>query len=55
MIDKKEFLRDLKTIKKNCISQQNYNPADDIVYLVTKYNIDVDQLWKKIKELLTLH
>lgn len=55
MIDKLEFLRDLKIIKHNCLNQQNYDPEKDIAYLVTKYNVDVDQLWKKIKNLLTLH
>lgn len=54
MIDKLEFLRDLKTIKHNCLKQSNYDPEKDIAYLVTKYNVDVDELWKKIKAILSL-
>ena len=54
MIDKKEFLLDLKVIKRNCLKSQNYDPESDIAYLVTKYNVEWDSLWKKIKELLTI-
>ena len=54
MIDKKEFLKDLKIIKKSCLMEQNYDPIKDIAYLVTKYNVEQEMLWRKIQEILGL-
>ena len=34
--------------------EQNYNPERDIAYLVTKYNVGVESLWKKIQDILSL-
>jgi hypothetical protein len=54
MIDKREYIRELKRIKRNCINKPDYNPEDDIAYLITKFNMDWDFIWMKIKRILSL-
>lgn len=54
MIDKKDLLRDLKEMKRKCLKNTNYKPEDDIAYLVAKYNLDWDYIWKRTKKMLTL-
>lgn len=53
-IDKREFLKDLKRMKNHCINQSNYNPENDIAYLIAKYGIGRESVWNKIMELLSL-
>lgn len=53
-IDKKEFLKDLKRIKQNCLADSNYDPEDDIAILVAKHNLSWKIIWKKIQDLLSI-
>lgn len=52
MIDKTEFIKDLRQMKRNCFRNSNYDPSDDIVYLVIKHNLNWRVLWKQIVEIL---
>lgn len=54
MIDKREWLNELKRMKRNCLKNTNYNPEPDIAYLITKFNLDSDFIWMKIKKYLSL-
>lgn len=53
-IDKKEFLKDLKLMKRRCLKEMNYSPEDDIAYIVTKYSLERRIIWMKIRELLSI-
>ena len=53
-IEKKEFIKDLRNIKRNCLKDPYYNPENDIAYLVTKYNLSWRIIWRKIQEILSL-
>lgn len=52
MIDKHEFLKDLKDMKRSCLGNPCYDPTNDIAYLITKHNLNGRILWKNIKEIL---
>lgn len=54
MIDKKEFLKDLKRIKRKCLVDSNYDPENDIAILVAKHNLSWKIIWKKIQDLLSI-
>jgi hypothetical protein len=54
MIDKRNFIKDLKDIRDRCLRNSNYNPEDDMAYLIAKYNLDWDFIWRRIRKILTM-
>jgi hypothetical protein len=55
MLNKGDYIKDLRDIKRRAIRNQNYRPEDDLAYLISKYNMDWEYVWKKIKQLLTVN
>lgn len=54
MIDRRAFLKDLRTMESRVVSDIRYNPEKDVAHLVSKYNLGWRVIWKQVKKDLTL-